>query len=404
MNNQIIELLKSYNIIGEVVGIYNSPSFITYKIKIKNNININKLLKLENDFKFYLGVQQLTIKQSTEAKSIDFEIPKEKKEIVNFQDITQLKKENNKIILPLGINKQNQLTFFDLTKTPHLLIAGSTGAGKSVFINSIINSIILNYTTEEIRLLLIDCKQVEFSIYENTPHLLSNVITTQDETIEKLDYLIDEMMKRYNLFKNNGVKNIEEYNNKQKNKLPFVVCIIDELADLMSTHKKEIEQKITRLTQLSRASGIHLIIATQRPSADILTGVIKNNIPERIAFFVPSAIDSRTILSQKGAEKLNGKGDFLRLKNGALMPERLQGLYITTEEIQKNVKTAINTQSINNNFTLKTEEKRIISNYDKKIIDYIKQNQNATIEKIQLLFKVDKLKIEQLKREVIKIW
>ena len=237
-------------------------------------------------------------------------------------------------------------TVFDLTKMPHLLVAGSTGSGKSVCINGIIASILMRYKPNEVKLVLVDPKKVELTNYNGIPHLLCPVVSDPKKASLTLQRVVTEMDHRFQIFSDNEVKNITGYNemieksnkknpNKIQNKMPYIVVIIDELADLMLVASKEVEDSITRITQLARAAGIHLIVATQRPSTDVITGLIKNNIPSRIAFAVASQIDSRTILDQRGAERLLGKGDMLYFPMGESNPTRIQGCFVNDDEIKR---------------------------------------------------------------------
>ena len=249
-------------------------------------------------------------------------------------------------MVTLGKNLMGKPIVADLTKMPHLLVAGSTGSGKSVCINSIICSIFMNYNPHDVKLVLVDPKKVELSNYNGTPHLLCPVVNDPKKASITLQKIVAEMEKRYDIFSEKGVKKISEYNeyiekeNKRHpdtplNKMPYIVVIIDELADLMLVASKEVEDSIMRITQMARAAGIHLIVATQRPSTDVITGVVKANIPSRICFAVASQIDSRTALDMAGAEKLLGKGDMLYLPMGENEPERIQGCYISDEEISR---------------------------------------------------------------------
>ena len=261
--------------------------------------------------------------------------------------------------------------FCEINKTPHLLVAGSTGSGKSVCINSIIISILMRTKPDEVKLVLVDPKKVELSMYNGVPHLLAPVVTDPKKANIALKKIVVEMENRYDVFSNNGVKNIDGYNNMidRKNeslpdgeklkRMPFIVVIIDELADLMLVAAKEVEDSIMRITQMARAAGIHLIVATQRPSTDVITGVVKANIPSRISFAVSSQIDSRTILDMGGAEKLLGKGDMLFLPMGENTPQRVQGTFISEEEINAVVNHTISQQKARYDETLTMDEEEM---------------------------------------------
>ena len=265
-------------------------------------------------------------------------------------------KSDNKLLVALGKDILSNPKFCEINKTPHLLVAGATGSGKSVCINCILASILMNAKPDEVRLLLVDPKKVELSVFNGVPHLLAPVVTDPKKASVALSKIVKEMEDRYDIFEEKGVKNIGSYNEmvekKNKNlsdseklkKMPYIVVIVDELADLMLVASKEVEDSIMRITQMARAAGIHLIIATQRPSTDVITGVIKANIPSRISFAVSSGIDSRTILDMTGAEKLLGRGDMLFLPMGESIPTRIQGAWITEEEVKRIVDYTISQQ------------------------------------------------------------
>ena len=281
--------------------------------------------------------------------TIGIEIPNKEISPVGFREVLEATWQNNganKILVALGKDIMGTSILADLSKMPHLLVAGSTGSGKSVCINTIICSILMRYKPNEVKLVLVDPKKVELSNYNGIPHLLCPVVSDPKKASVVLQKVVAEMEKRYDLFAEKEFKNIAGYNewvdkeNKKKtenriSKMPYIVVIIDELADLMLVASKEVQDSIMRITQMARAAGIHLIVATQRPSTDIITGVIKNNIPSRIAFSVSSAIDSRTILDSSGAESLLGKGDMLYLPMGESHTTRIQGCFISDNEINK---------------------------------------------------------------------
>ena len=265
-------------------------------------------------------------------------------------------KADSKLLVALGKDIMSNTMYCEINKTPHLLVAGSTGSGKSVCINCILASILMRTKPDEVKLLLVDPKKVELSMYNGIPHLLAPVVTDPKKASVALGKIVSEMERRYDIFEEKGVKNIGTYNEmiEKKNanlpdgeklkKMPYIVVIVDELADLMLVASKEVEDSIMRITQMARAAGIHLIIATQRPSTDVITGVIKANIPSRISFAVSSGIDSRTILDMTGAEKLLGRGDMLFLPSGENTPIRIQGAWITEEEIHRIVDYVVNQQ------------------------------------------------------------
>ena len=269
---------------------------------------------------------------------IGIEVPRQKPHMVRVREVLESSEFKRGVrLLPLAIGKdiQGNIITLDLHSMPHLLIAGATGTGKSVTLNDIIVGLLMNFSPDELRLILVAPKMVEMALYNNLPHLLTPVITDMDKVVGALEWLIFEMQSRYKLFKEKRVRNLEEFNKQSDYKLPYIVLIIDEMADLILTKKGDVEQKIVRLAQLSRATGIHLILATQRPSVNVITGLIKANIPARIALGVTSGVDSRVIIDQTGAENLIGKGDMLIKTPDVAKLRRVQGAYVSTKEIQK---------------------------------------------------------------------
>ena len=291
-----------------------------------------------------LAAKDIRIEAPIPGKSaVGIEIPNVEKTAVSMRELMKevpAKYHDSKLMFALGKDLLGNGIYGELNKMPHLLIAGATGSGKSVCVNSIITSILLRSRPDEVKLLLIDPKKVEFTPYHNIPHLIAPVITDGEEASRALKVIVTMMDNRYELFSMAGVRNIAGYNaylekhpEEQLSKLPWIVVIIDELADLMLVAAKDVEASIQRITQLARAAGIHLIVATQRPSVDVITGIIKANIPSRIAFAVSSAVDSRTILDQSGAEKLLGYGDMLYIPVGEQVPLRVQGAFVSDEEV-----------------------------------------------------------------------
>ncbi|AGR41915.1 DNA translocase FtsK [Spiroplasma diminutum] len=343
---RINETFKQFGVKASVNHMNIGPSVVKFEIQPEPGTKVNSIISLENDLKLALASQNVRIEAPIQGKAaVGIEVPNEKSEVVPMRGVienTPMIKMSNKLFFAIGKTVTGDLLFGELDKMPHLLVAGSTGSGKSVMINGIISSILMRAKPHEVKFLMIDPKKVELSIYSSIPHLLAPVISDMNLASNALKRVINEMERRYALFTSFGVKNIAGFNAKQTSqsaKLPYFVIIIDELADLMMTsNKKDVEESIMRLTQLSRAAGIHLIVATQRPSTDVITGVIKSNIPVRIAFSVASSIDSRTILDSNGAEKLIGKGDLLYTIPGSTSLVRAQGAYISDEEIEKLVK------------------------------------------------------------------
>ncbi|WP_342275602.1 DNA translocase FtsK [Spiroplasma endosymbiont of Cantharis lateralis] len=342
----INETFKQFGVKASVKNMSIGPSVVKFEVQPEPGTKVNSITSLENDLKLALASQNVRIEAPIQGKAaVGIEIPNDKPEAVPMRGVienTPIVKMGNKLLFAIGKTVTGELLFGELDKMPHLLVAGSTGSGKSVMINGIISSILMRAKPHEVKFLMIDPKKVELSVYSSIPHLLAPVISDMNIANSALKKVINEMERRYALFTTYGVKNIAGFNAKQKTdstKLPYYVIIIDELADLMMTsNKKDVEDSIMRLTQLSRAAGIHLIVATQRPSTDVITGVIKSNIPVRLAFSVASSIDSRTILDSNGAEKLIGKGDLLYTIPGSTSLVRAQGAYISDDEIEKLVK------------------------------------------------------------------
>ena len=348
--NILETVLEDFQINGKVVEIRVGPAVTQYEVSVASGTKVNRVTNINKEIALALSAKDVRIQAPIPGKNtIGIEIPNEVISAVKIKEILSnvpRGMENAKILVALGKDIMGRPKMADIATMPHLLVAGSTGSGKSCCINSFISSILMRYTPDEVKLILIDPKKVELSHYNGVPHLMTPVVTNPKKANVALQRIVAEMDRRYNEFENLGVKNIEGYNNKIKkhnNKgenneikpLPYIVVIIDELADLMLVAAKEVEDSIMRITQMARAAGIHLIVATQRPSTDIITGVIKANIPSRISFAVASYIDSRTILDAPGAEKLLGKGDMLYLPMGENSPTRIQGAYITEEEVNK---------------------------------------------------------------------
>ena len=350
-NKQMLErVLKDFDINGKVVEIHIGPAVTEYEITVSNGTKVSRIVSLNKEIALAMAAKDVRIQAPIPGKStIGIEIPNKEISSVGFREVleeTADQKSENKILVALGKDIMGKAILTDIAKMPHLLVAGSTGSGKSVCINTIICSILMRYKPNEVKLVLVDPKKVELSNYNDTPHLYSPVITDPNKANAALQKIVKEMERRYDLFSEKEVKNIAGYNewiekenkkhlDNKMPKMPYIVVIIDELADLMLVASKEVQDSIMRITQMARAAGIHLIVATQRPSTDIITGVIKNNIPSRIAFAVSSSIDSRTILDSSGAEKLLGKGDMLFAPMGQNVPTRIQGCFISDGEISK---------------------------------------------------------------------
>lgn len=353
--DQLENVLRDFGIDAKVVKIHIGPAVTQYELTVPNGTKVSKITSVNKEIALAMAAKEVRIQAPIPGKStIGIEIPNSSVNAVKIKEIL-LSKGTGKINIALGKDIMGNPILPDLSKMPHLLIAGSTGSGKSVCTNNIICSILMNYRPDEVKLVLIDPKKVELSNYNGIPHLLTPVVTDPKKASIALQKVVQEMERRYDEFSEKGVKNIEGYNeyiqkHNKKNpesplkKMYYLVTIIDELADLMLVAAKDVEDSIMRITQMARAAGIHLIVATQRPSTDVITGVVKANIPSRIAFAVASSIDSRTILDMSGAEKLLGKGDMLFLPMGENTPTRIQGSYISDGEIKKLIDFVCNQQ------------------------------------------------------------
>ena len=345
--SNIIELekvLKDFDITGKIVQVNIGPTVTQYELEIKAGTKVSKLLSIQREIALALAAKDVRIQAPIPGKNtIGIELPNHITSSVSFKEVlTKMPDVNDKNLLAVGLGKDimGKVKWMEINTTPHLLVAGATGSGKSVCMNCIITSILMRTKPEQVKLVMIDPKKVELSMYNGVPHLLCPVVTDPKKASIALKNIVAEMEKRYDIFERTKNKNIKGYNdfcekNPEYQKMPYIVVIIDELADLMLVAAKEVEDSIMRITQMARAAGIHLIVATQRPSTDVITGVVKANIPSRISFAVSSSIDSRTILDSVGAEKLLGKGDMLFLPMGDNSATRIQGAFISEEEIQK---------------------------------------------------------------------
>ena len=337
----LIEKLKQFKIEGDVVRYYVGPVVTTFEFKPLPHIKVSKILSLQDDLAMALKAQSIRIQAPIPGKDVvGIEIPNEKVETIYLREILEsdiFKKAKSPLTIALGKDIVGAPFVTDLKKLPHLLIAGTTGSGKSVGINAMILSLLYRNSPDELKFLMIDPKMLEFSIFNDIPHLLTPVITEPKKAIMALNSMVKEMERRYKLMSKARVKNIEGYNAKvsENEKMPYIVIIIDELADLMMTSGKDVEYSIARLAQMARASGIHLIVATQRPSVDVVTGLIKANLPSRISFKVGQKIDSKVILDQFGAESLLGRGDMLFTPPGITGLIRLHAPFTSEEEIEK---------------------------------------------------------------------
>ena len=332
---------NNFGIEVKIVKAIVGPSITQFQILPTPGTKVSKIVNLSNDIALNLAAKDVRIEAPIPGKSlIGIEIPNTINELVTMKEVFVNDEDNSPLSVALGKDVSGESIFTRIDKTPHLLIAGSTGSGKSVCVNTIITSILLKNKPDKVKLIMIDPKMVELSIYDGIPHLLTSVVTDPIKAADVLHKVVLEMENRYREFARARVRNMDGYNkiaakDPDYKELPYIVVIIDELADLMMVSSKEVEESIARIAQKARAAGIHMIIATQRPSVDVITGVIKTNIPSRIAFAVSSSIDSRTILDKSGAETLLGKGDMLYLSADSSKPVRIQGAFLSDEEVEK---------------------------------------------------------------------
>ena len=340
----LVDTLKSFGVVTRIVGIHRGPSVTRYELQPAAGVKVSKITSLADDIALNLAANGVRIEAPIPGKAaVGIELANKVRETVCIRELIdsdEFRNANSKLSFPVGRDIEGKIIVGDISKMPHILIAGTTGSGKSVFTNSIIMSILYNASPDEVKLILVDPKQVEFPVYNGIPHLLIPVVTEAKKAAGALGWAVTEMLKRYKLFADNGVRDLKDYNKMAKDSdvlapIPQIVIVVDELADLMMAAPKEVEDSICRLAQLARAAGMHLIIATQSPRVDIVTGLIKANIPSRVALKVSNQMDSRVILDEGGAEKLLGNGDLLYKPVGLGKPVRVQGSYVATEEIKR---------------------------------------------------------------------
>ncbi len=363
------ETLKNFGVNAKVSKIRIGPAVTQFEVQPDIGVKVSKIINLQNDIALSLAAKDIRIEAPIPGKSaVGIEVPNSVISMVTLREVLKRKTSSNPLEVALGKDISGAPILAELNKMPHLLVAGATGSGKSVCINGIIVSLLMNAKPHEVKLMMIDPKMVELNVYNGIPHLLSPVVTNPQKASDALNRIVSEMERRYDLFSHSHTRNIEAYNqyleresdNPEKvQKLPYIVVIIDELADLMMVASKDVEASITRIAQMARAAGIHLIIATQRPSVDVITGIIKANIPSRIAFSVSSNTDSRTIIDTQGAEKLLGRGDMLFLPSGRSKPLRVQGAFLADNEVQDVVEFITSQMKAN-------YEKSIMNNQPKK--------------------------------------
>ena len=341
--NKLEETLSNFGVEAKVVQVTKGPSVTRFELQPSPGVKVSKIVNLQDDIALGLAANGVRMEAPIPGKAaIGIEVPNKKQSPVFLREVLDSKEFTNtskNLAFALGKDITGKCIVGDLSKMPHMLIAGATGSGKSVCINSLIISLLYKYSPDDVKLLMVDPKVVELSVYNGIPHLLIPVVTDPKKAAGALNWAVNEMNKRYNLFSQMKVKNIESYNKlldkgEIQEKMPYIVVIVDELADLMMACPNDVEDYICRLAQMARAAGMHLIIATQRPSVDVITGVIKANIPSRVSFAVSSGTDSRTILDQVGAEKLLGRGDMLYYPIGENKPVRVQGAFISEEEVE----------------------------------------------------------------------
>ncbi len=404
------EVFRDFQIDARVVAVNIGPAVTQYELEIKAGTKLSKVISLDKEIALALAAKSVNIQAPIPGKkTIGIDLPNRKVSPVGVKELLEsvpASLKDSKLLVTLGKDIMGKPTYCEINKTPHLLVAGSTGSGKSVCINSMLVSILMRTKPDEVKLVLVDPKKVELSIYNGVPHLLIPVVTDPKKANIALKKIVQEMENRYDLFEASGTKNIAGYNaylekkhGSNYKKLPYIVVIIDELADLMLVAAKEVEESIMRITQMARAAGIHLIVATQRPSTDVITGVVKANIPSRISFAVSSSIDSRTILDATGAEKLLGKGDMLFLPQGESIPVRVQGTFISDDDIKRVVDYTISQQKAkyDTTFSLAEEDRGATTGVSNEadeeplyndIVDFVIQSQKASASLLQRRFKI----------------
>ncbi|MBR6670210.1 MAG: DNA translocase FtsK [Ruminococcus sp.] len=342
----IVNTLSSFGVTVRISDIYRGPSITRYEIQPGAGVKVSKIKSLEDDIALYLAAQGVRIEAPVPGKSaVGIEVPNAKKDMVTLREIlssSEFRNNKSKLTFAVGKDIAGNIILGDVAKMPHVIIAGTTGSGKSVCTRSIIMSILYNATPDEVKLILIDPKIVEFKVFDGIPHLLIPIVTEAKKAAGALAWAVTEMMRRYNIFAEDGANDLKSYNamaesNPDIEKMPQIVIFIDELADMMLVAGKEVEDSICRLAQMGRAAGMHLVVATQRPTTDVITGLIKANIPSRIALSVMSQIDSRTIIDMAGAEKLLGNGDMLYLPIGSSKPVRIQGCFASSKDVESTV-------------------------------------------------------------------
>ncbi|RKQ37537.1 DNA translocase FtsK [Oceanobacillus halophilus] len=397
---------KSFGVRARVTKVNVGPAVTKYEISPESGVKVSKIVNLHDDLALALAAKDLRIEAPIPGKSaVGIEVPNQEVAMVSIREVLDSTWTNktSKLLVALGRDISGDAVVAELNKMPHLLIAGATGSGKSVCVNGIITTILMRAKPHEVKMMMIDPKKVELNVYNGIPHLLAPVVTDPKKASRALKKVVAEMERRYDLFSETGTRNIEGYNEyirkynvtseESQPHLPYIVVIVDELADLMMVASSDVEDAITRLAQMARAAGIHIIIATQRPSVDVITGVIKANIPSRIAFSVSSQTDSRTILDSGGAEKLLGKGDMLFLPVGASKPKRVQGAFLSDDEVERIVDHCIDQQKATYQEEMIPEENdEVHTEVDDDLYDdavqLIIEMQSASVSMLQRRFRI----------------
>jgi len=401
INSDLLErVFSDFGINIKVINVKQGPVITLYEILPAAGTKINTIINLAGDISRSMGVGAVRISQIYGTQYLGVEVPNEKRESVTIRELLSdqnFKNNSHKIPICIGKDISGNIEVIDLSKTPHLLIAGTTGSGKSVFINTVLTSLLYKFSPKDLRLILIDPKMLELSVYNDIAHLLTPVVTEPKKSIYALKWVCKEMERRYSMMNEEGTRSLDGFNEKSPEKLPYIVVIIDEMADLMMTAGKEVEHYVQRLAQMARACGIHLVMATQRPSVDIITGSIKANFPSRVSFQVASKYDSRTVLGEIGAEQLLGNGDMLMSKNGSNLI-RYQSAFISDSEVNKLIKEIKKNQTVNyldeleevinnenDSFENLNEEDEELVN---KSIDLIKNSRKASTSYLQRNFQI----------------
>ncbi|GAB3794914.1 FtsK/SpoIIIE family DNA translocase [Virgibacillus kimchii] len=395
----------SFGVRARVTKVNVGPAVTKYEIYPEAGVKVSKIVSLHDDLALALAAKDIRIEAPIPGKSaVGIEVPNQEIAMVSLKEVMDHTfTQTSKLLFALGRDISGDAVVSELSKMPHLLIAGATGSGKSVCVNGIITTILMRAKPHEVKMMMIDPKKVELNVYNGIPHLLAPVVTDPKKASRALKKVVAEMERRYELFSETGTRNIEGYNEyirkynqtseEQQPNLPYIVVLVDELADLMMVASSEVEDAITRLAQMARAAGIHLIIATQRPSVDVITGVIKANIPSRIAFSVSSQTDSRTILDSGGAEKLLGRGDMLFMPVGASKPTRIQGAFLSDEEVERVVDHCIDQQKASYQEEMIPEDtSEVVDEVDDELFDdavqLISEMQSASVSMLQRRFRI----------------